>query len=512
MSLPRARTSTWPKTRELAGRLQLEIFESCSHLQPEKALVQRIPLNFARSHHFVALGTSPGGFIRAVMADPLDVEALQNAQWLLRAHVIAAIAPLTEIEILIGRAYESSSDENARAQRADCQTSAPADRPPLDLGDVGEESPIIALLNATLREAIAQGASDVHVEPGRIRHRIDGQLQTRRSLPQIEQRGLVARIKILAGLDIAESRRPQDGSFSASWENRQFDVRVATMPVVLGERVAMRLLSADVQEWNLRDLQLPKGWSSEFRAHLLASQGLILVCGPTGCGKSTTLCAALAELPREEKNIASIEDPVEYRLPGISQTAVHPLIGLDFASGLRHLLRQDPDVIFIGELRDQQTAQIALRAALTGHLVLSTLHAARAPRAIDRLFDLGVEPSVVATCLRAVLAQRLVRTLCPHCKIARRASQAEVDQFPPLANCAVFEGRGCEDCRRIGYRGRRALFEWLPIDAQLSGVIAKGPSRWFGSNAPNRLHPFEQHALTLIQEGVTSVAEVQRNL
>lgn len=505
---------TWPQIQQLAHELNLEVIQSCSHLEAETTLSNRIPKSFAQRHHFVPLEMRPDGQIRSVIADPLHIEALQCAQWLLGAPIKAVIAPTREIETLICTVYEKASNLGAISQAANANRGC--EKSPLSLRDFDEENPVIALLNETLREAIAQGASDIHLEPGeidgRIRYRIDGVMQTKRAPPERIQKALIARIKVLASLDIAERRRPQDGSFRVCLNSRQLDVRIATMPVSTGERAALRLLDADTLKVKLEDLQMPKSWSSSFEAHLKASQGLILVCGPTGCGKSTTLCTALGELPKEQKNIVSIEDPIEYHLPGISQTAVHPFIGLNFASGLRHLLRQDPDVIFIGELRDQETAQIALRAALTGHLILSTLHAARAPLAVARLFDLGAQPSVVANCLKGILAQRLVRTLCSNCRIERFALPEEARQFNLDPNGKVYDGAGCEYCRGTGYRGRRALFEWLPIDATLGAHLAKGATALTQTLACKHTHPFELHGSHLIQSGTSSVAEVQRAL
>ena len=507
-------TLTWPQVQQLAQELNLEIIQTCSQLTADTTLLDRIPQSFAYRHHFVALKQEPEGPISTVMADPLNVDALQSAQWLLGAPITTAIAPLREIETLISNVYENAGNLGGISQVAHQKTEC--EKGPLDLRDVVGDSPAIALLNAVLREAIAQGASDIHLEPGemdaRIRYRIDGMLQTKKRFPQSIQKALIARIKVLASLDIAERRRPQDGSFRVCLNSQQLDVRIATMPSAFGERATLRLLDGDALKLKLKDLHLPNSWFSSFQTHLRASQGLILVCGPTGCGKSTTLCTALGELPKEQKNIMSIEDPIEYHVPGISQTAVHPFLGLNFASGLRHLLRQDPDVIFIGELRDQETAQIALRAALTGHLILSTLHAARAPLAIARLFDLGAEPSVVATCLKAILAQRLVRTLCPNCRSERLALPDEARQFQLTPNCTVFDGAGCKDCRGTGYRGRRALFEWLPIDTSLSAHIAEGSSALTQSEGLKRTQPFELHGSHLIQSGASSVAEVQRAL
>lgn len=345
---------------------------------------------------------------------------------------------------------------------------------PRDILGLTEEAPIIRLLNALFLQAVKEKASDIHIEPYEkeldVRLRIDGILQKVLSPPKIIQDALISRVKIMASLDIAEKRLPQDGRIRLLIGGKDIDIRVSIVPTTYGERAVLRLLDRSYGVMNLSELGLGGREGKLFEELLSRTSGIILVTGPTGSGKTTTLYGALNKIHTEEKNIITVEDPVEYQLKGIGQIHVNPRIGLTFAAGLRSILRQDPDIIMVGEIRDFETAEIAIQASLTGHLVLSTLHTNDAPSAITRLLDMGVEPFLVASSLIAVLAQRLVRTLCPFCKELSPPDESEIGYFstPPEK---LHRAKGCSKCRNSGYLGRTGIFELLLMDNKVRQLI-----------------------------------------
>lgn len=335
------------------------------------------------------------------------------------------------------------------------------------------------LAERLLAEAIKAGASDLHVEPCeadlRVRIRVDGLLQEMCRLPLSSQSSLITQLKVASGMDIAEKRIPQDGRMTMNVEGVEADLRLATLPALAGEKVAVRILNKNQSLLQLENLSMSKKMLRLYRQLYAAPNGLVLATGPTGSGKTTTLYATLAQLNRSTHNIITIEDPVEYRLPGINQVAINRKAGLDFAVGLRAIVRQDPDIIMLGEIRDKESAAIAVHAALTGHLVLSTLHTNSAAGAVSRLLDMGVEPYLLAASLRGVLAQRLVRRICPHCREQYIASAGESlylgKEGTPLT---LWRGRGCTACRGTGYAGRMAVQEILPVSAAAAKAIAAG--------------------------------------
>lgn len=347
-----------------------------------------------------------------------------------------------------------------------------------DLLDNDDAAPVIRLINALVAQAVQQGASDIHLEPGddgmTVRFRRDGVMEEALALPGEVAPMLVSRVKVMARLDIAEKRLPQDGRISLTLGNRKLDVRVSTLPARGGERVVMRILDQSAISLDLPDLGLDAHAGEAFREALSSPNGIILVTGPTGAGKTTTLYAALKTLTDGRRNILTIEDPVEYAVPGVGQTQVDTRVGLTFAQGLRAILRQDPDVVMVGEIRDRETAEIAVQAALTGHLVLSTVHANSAAGAITRLRDFGVEPFLIAATLRAVLAQRLVRLVCPHCVEEEPVSQSLATRLGLTDNMVVAKANGCEKCHHTGYQKRQGLFELIAADAQVRALINDG--------------------------------------
>lgn len=379
---------------------------------------------------------------------------------------------------------------------------------------------MIELVQNLLEEAVRQRASDVHVEPGdgtfTIRFRIDGTLHVAMTPPPALHPAVTTRLKVLAGMDVAERRLPQDGRFRIRVDGREFDCRCSTMPTVHGEKVVIRLLDRSLGVARLDDLGLPPDVVAQLRELVRRPHGLLLVTGPTGSGKSTTLAALLQEIDRTRLNVLTIEDPVEYEIPGASQSQVNPRAGLTFEVALRHLLRQDPDVIMVGEVRDRETADTAVRAALTGHLILATLHTNDAPSSVMRLVDMGVEPFLLGSSLLAVLALRLVRVLCPHCRQAYAPGEAVRSVFaaagvPLPADGVLYRPVGCAECRD-GYAGRRAIAELMVTNPALRDRIAAGATAAeLGRRAvAGGMRTLRQAGLDLALAGITSVEEVLR--
>ncbi|MBR2182725.1 MAG: type II/IV secretion system protein [Acidaminococcaceae bacterium] len=396
-----------------------------------------------------------------------------------------------------------------------------------------EDAPILRLLDSIVTEGLEAGSSDIHLEPGtgfsRVRYRIDGVLQQAQKLPMERHPALVSCVKLMAGMDIAEKRKPQDGRAQVSHANKMIDLRVSSLPTVLGEKVVIRILDPDANRLRLEGMGFTEKNLALYRSMCQASYGLILVTGPTGSGKTSTLYATLQELNRPERNIITVEDPVEYSMEGVNQVAVNTRIGMDFASGLRSILRQDPDIIMIGEIRDRETAEISVQAALTGHLVLSSLHTNTAAGAVTRLLDMGIDPFLAASALRGIVAQRLVRRLCPSCKQAGNAGENvwERNYFRHLdliregksttdTNTIVYHATGCEACRQSGYRGRMAVHEVLPVNAALKEKIIRHATEqelWEAAKTEfPGLQSLEEDGMKKVKEGVTTVQELLRVL
>jgi general secretion pathway protein E len=400
--------------RALADEAQMEVVEVIKSDEVPPDLVELVPINFARTHGLLPIGEK-NGRIRVALSNPLDPTPLDDLRALLGRDIEAVAAPADTIEDAINRVYERK-DESALGEAKEVEETEELQ----DLIDMTDEAPVIRWVNNLFYSAIRDRASDIHIEPTDreviVRYRIDGELVPKKTAHRGFLPSIVSRIKIEAGLNIAEKRLPQDGRITKKVAGKLIDVRVSTIPTAKGERIVMRLLDKeqvlhDLPELGFDPMQL------KAMDHLInRPDGIVLVTGPTGSGKSTTLYACLAKINSPDKNILTVEDPVEYELKGIGQMQVQPKIGLTFASGLRSFLRQDPDVIMVGEIRDQETAEIAINASLTGHLVMSTLHTNDAPSAITRLVDMGVQPFQISSSLMAVLAQRLVRRLCPSCR------------------------------------------------------------------------------------------------
>lgn len=426
-----------------------------------------------------------------------------------------------EFEAMIGQAYASgdlsATAESAMDQPEDLTALAGSLPRTSDLLDSDDDAPVIKLINGILQEAIKTRASDIHIEPYEsrlaVRFRIDGALRDMLSLSSRLSSTLASRVKVMAQLDIAKKRTPQDGRFSLNLGERAVDVRVSTLPSQYGERVVMRILEKTSNLLNLSDLGMGAEDLAAFQSALARPNGIILVTGPTGSGKTTTLYGALSGLNDGSRNILSVEDPVEYALDGIGQTQVNPQVGMSFAAGLRAILRQDPDVVMVGEIRDPETAEIAVQAALTGHLVLSTVHTNSAVGAITRLRDMGVEPFLLASTVTAIAAQRLVRRLCPHCKSPYKPSARELSELAitHTPQAPFYKAVGCESCRGIGYSGRVGLYEIAEMDERLRAMIHESASEAdMAAYAFANRQTLLQSGASQVIAGVTSVEDVLR--
>jgi len=389
-----------------------------------------------------------------------------------------------------------------------------------DLLDIASKAPVIKLVNLIIFEAVKARASDIHIEPYekelRVRYRIDGVLYESISPPKQYQAAITSRVKIMANLNIAEKRLPQDGRIKIKITDREIDIRVSVIPVTFGERIVLRLLDRSSQLFTLSDLGFMPEKLSAFNRLIKLSHGIILVTGPTGSGKTTTLYAALHEINSAAKNIITIEDPVEYQLPNMGQIQVNPKINLTFANGLRSILRQDPDIVLVGEMRDHETAEIAIQASLTGHLVFSTLHTNDSAGAVTRLIDMGIEPYLVASSVVGIMAQRLVRRVCPHCRESYRPSEEVLKEIglsgSDILEEKLYQGKGCEKCFHSGYLGRSAIFEILIIDDDIRRMILeKRDSGMIKKTALKKgMHTLRMDGAQKVVTGDTTIEEVVR--
>jgi len=540
--------------RALAAQLRLPYAEA--PLRPRPDALREVDRALALRHRVVALELSERS-LRVALADPLDAAALDDLRFQTGRRVEPVVATPAAVDQALVAGYGVAAIEAVRStisrslpgpvRRGAAQASSPGrgagaveerhargaaartypSWPAYDDGatdEVGalrrasEAPPVVALVDLILARAVAVGASDVHVEPGRcglrVRARVDGLLRELLELPEQVSGAVVSRLKIMAGLDISIKRRPQDGRGSIRVEGRELGLRVSTLPAQGGEKVVLRLLDPENTGLGLDALGLGASVRAGLERLLGRGHGVVLVTGPTGSGKTTTLYAALAGLDRDRRNVITLEDPVEYRLPGLTQVQVHRRAGLTFAAALRAVLRQDPDIIMVGEMRDRETAEIGMAAALTGHLVLSTLHTNDAPGAVTRLVEMGVPRYLVAGALIGVLAQRLVRRLCARCRVERDATPDEALDLGLTAGARrarIHAPRGCEGCGGTGYSGRIGIFELLTVDARIRSLILRGAStdaiRDAARSAGTR--PLGVDAREKVLAGLTSLDEVR---
>jgi MSHA biogenesis protein MshE len=482
-------------------------------------VVKLLPESAARRFKALVL-EDKGDSLLVAMADPLDLFAYDEVTRLLKRNISIAAVPESQLALACDRLYRRTEEISGLARALEKDLGDAVDFGELTASAGAEGAPVVRLLQSLFEDAIQVGASDIHIEPLesglQIRVRVDGVLQTQTQAEKRIGAALAQRIKLMAGLDISEKRLPQDGRFSVRLKDETIDVRLSTMPSTHGESVVMRLLSLDRGVRSLDNVGMPLEMLQRYRQLLGRTSGLILVTGPTGSGKSSTLHASMAELNSSELKMITVEDPVEFRLPGVTQVQVNDKIDLTFAKVLRATLRQDPDVILVGEMRDAETAEIGLRAAITGHLVLSTLHTRDAASTPFRLLDMGVPPYMVATSLQAVIAQRLVRLNCEVCSEPHAADAQEQawlqTLLPPGAGIQAKRGRGCSACTGTGYAGRTGVYEMLEMDAELTQSASRSDPAAFLRAARQRLagRTLTDHALELVRQGRTSLAEAMR--
>jgi general secretion pathway protein E len=509
----------------LGASLDLPVRPSIAAAQIDAELVDKIPIGFAKSHGILPLERTTAGVIHVAVADPFDTDALDDLRLLFDgADVEPELASRRAILDAINQVYDrgpASAEALAldASEDLDALASEIGQAEPQDLLESADDAPIIRLVNSLLQHAVKERASDIHLEPFereiRVRFRIDDILyEPVRALPRALQAPIVSRIKIMGHLNIAEKRLPQDGRIRLKIAGRDYDVRLSTIPVAHGERVVMRLLPRTSEMLNLENLGFDAEQLATWEKLIARPNGIILVTGPTGSGKTTTLYGALSRINTLDVNIITVEDPVEIQLPGIGQIEVSPKIGLTFASGLRSILRQDPDVVLVGEIRDLETAEIAIQASLTGHLVFSTLHTNDAPSAITRLVDMGVERFLVASSLVAVLAQRLVRVLCTQCRESYEATAEELAELGLRSSRAVqvYRPGSCERCNYTGYRGRLGIFELMLIDDEIRDLIAQSvdAKRIKRQAVAGGMRALRVDGARKVLRGTTSIAEVLR--
>lgn len=485
-------------------------------------LVERIPIGFAKRYGLLPIGRE-NGTVRIATSDPLNLQALQDLALLFEAPLALTLAPAKTILSGINHMYERSADS---AEQAISDLAAESlDRiveelsEPQDLLDADEDAPVIRLVNSILFQAVQQRASDIHIEPYdrevMVRFRIDGVLYNVLTPPKRFQASLISRIKIMAGMNIAEKRLPQDGRIGLKVGGREIDVRVSDVPTAHGERLVLRLLDKTTLLLNMEDIGLSPSALSTLGQLIQMAHGILLVTGPTGSGKTTTLYAALSRINSPNRNIITIEDPIEYQLKGVGQIQVNPKIDLTFANGLRSILRQDPDVIMVGEIRDTETAEIAIHASLTGHLVFSTLHTNDSAGAITRLLDMGIEPFLVSSSVIAIVAQRLIRLICPDCRQSYTPTAEELAKLGldrPPGSGVFFRGRGCSQCINTGYRGRSGIYEILMVDDEIRGLIlSRSDSTSIKTRAAGKgMMTLRESGAQCVIDGSTTTEEVLR--
>jgi type II secretion system protein E len=481
-----------------------------------KDMLSVLPPDFVREHRIIPLSRQDTTLVCAT-SDPMDFSAIDAIRYASRCNVELQLATERDITETIERYFGVTVQSMIAEMGGSAATDGAEDGYTIDdVRELAREPTLINLVNLIVTQAIGERASDIHVEPFerqlKIKYRIDGILHEMPPPPKRFQGAIVSRVKIMAGMDIAERYVPQDGHIRLNLPDARVDIRVSTVPTIHGESVVMRLLNKSALLIGLEDLGLTADTHDRFIRLIHRPYGIILACGPTGSGKTTTLYAALTRIYTSEKKIITIEDPVEYELDGVNQIPVRPKRGLSFANGLRHIVRQDPDIIMVGEVRDVETAEIAIRAALTGHLVFSTLHTNDAPGAVTRLVDMGVEPFLVASSTQGILAQRLVRKLCNHCKESFTPNSVMFKDFnvngaelPEI----IYRAVGCEDCRNRGYLGRTGVFELLLMnDAIHTLVLQRASTAEIRQEALKTMRPMRFDGWLKIGHGITSIEEV----
>ena len=512
--------------RFFAEFLGMEWRETLEGVNVPSRFIQQVSVQFSRTHGLIAIGEEDG-IVKVATSRPFDVQPMDDLATMLDSSVEAVLATRSEIAGLINRAYRHKADGVDEAlediEDTDIVGLAEAIEESEDLLDVANKAPIIKLVNMLLFQALKLRASDIHLQPYsdrlQVRMRVDGVLYDMEGIPKRAQEAIISRVKVMGKMDIAERRLPQDGRASIRIGDGDVDVRISTVPVTYGERVVFRILDKTTKIYTLDQIGLNDTDKRNINRYINYSHGIIFVTGPTGSGKTTTLYACLNAINAPDLNILTIEDPVEYNLDGISQVQVNTKKGLTFANGLRSFLRQDPDVMMVGEVRDGETADIAIRSALTGHLVFSTVHTNDSASTISRLIDIGLEPYLISSSLLLVIAQRLLRTICPHCKEPVTPDQQMLyhledlrltpDRFP---DGKILVGKGCDECFQSGYSGRTAIYEVMPIDVQIQEqIVNKATATAIKRGAIERgLRTLRMDGVDKLLAGMTTPDEVLR--
>lgn len=483
-------------------------------------ILNLVPVNVLKKNKVFPYAYAPGNpnVLQVAMVDPMDMNAMDDIYIITNLQVEPAVTTVRDVMLAIDQ-YYGQEDMNAVLENyANEKELAEEQLIDVEAAEDVNSSPIVQLTREMIDSAVRQRASDIHIEPMehrvRVRYRIDGTLYEKASYSPKLLPAIVARIKIIGGMDISEKRKPQDGRITQVVDRQEYDIRVSVLPTVFGEKVVMRLTSKTALTKEKSQLGLKQAELVQFDRILRNPHGILLVTGPTGSGKSTTLYTALSELNREDVNIITVEDPVEANIDGINQVHVNPKANLTFATALRSILRQDPDIIMIGEIRDQETASIAVQAAITGHLVVSTLHTNSAAGTITRLADMGVEPYLISDAVVGVIAQRLVRRLCPACKRAREATADEKKMLSQreAESLTIYEPVGCSQCEQTGYKGRIGVYEIMEMTPKLKVIISKnGTSEEIKEQALREgMHTLRMSATQYVLEGITSFSEMMK--
>ena len=493
-----------------------------SKIEIDSGVVKLVPVEVVKKYSVVPIKRS-GTVLSLAMIDPGDVHALDDIKFMTGYDVVPLVASEAAILGAISQFYGASEQGFAEVLEGiegdpDVATLEEEEEDPSKAQEGVEDAPVVKLVNVILSEAIKKGASDIHVEPYetsfRIRYRMDGLLYEIMSPPKKLQAPLISRLKIMASLDIAERRLPQDGRIKLRVEDKQVDLRVSTLPCLFGEKVVMRILDKSNLTLDLTKLGFEEKAMNDFMAAISSPYGMVLVTGPTGSGKTTTLYSALSHVNTADVNIMTAEDPVEYNLMGINQVQMKDDIGLNFAAALRSFLRQDPDIVMVGEIRDFETAEIAVKASLTGHLVLSTLHTNDAPSTVNRLLNMGIEPFLVASSVLLILAQRLVRRICKNCKETEKIDPQALEKIgfskQEASSITCYKGKGCPNCSDTGYKGRLALYEVMPMTEEIRELVLQGASsdEIKKKSIALKMKTLRMSGLTKIKDGITTVEEV----
>lgn len=510
--------------RTLSSLLHIPYVELEEDYELDRQLSTLVPAQMAQRYGLIPYETEGSHSLTIVMTNPLNVDAIDTIRTLTKREIHKAVAPESVLKHIIENCYREESYLEQHIQdivelEEETATEILAAGTEIEqLRILANDAPVVRFVNLLLMEAVRDRASDIHFEPGEkdvtIRIRIDGVLREVTPPPKSLYSAIVTRVKILSEMDIAEHRLPLDGRFKFKVFNRVIDVRVSTIPLAHGEKIVLRLLDRSSLLVNMEDVGFEADMLRDFRQVLNLPNGIVLLTGPTGSGKTTTLYGALNYIKSSEKNLQTVEDPIEYLIGGINQMQIKPKIGLDFANCLRSILRQDPDIIMIGEIRDVETAQIAIRSSLTGHLVLSSLHTNDAPSAFNRLHDIGIPPYLIAATMRLVIAQRLVRVLCPECKTVHEEDPANIALISQYCSDAkkwnYYQSVGCKHCNRTGFHGRTGIFEYLKVNQQIRELIVAGTQETALRQAAIELgmEPLTQNGFMKVKKGITTVDEV----